>query len=318
MNIAFLSRTEINIRHLTDAMVPHRVTICRSRTELLRAIPEVEVLVVQNQGFARGTVNAECLGAAKQLRLIQHHGVSCDVTDVGAAAKLGIPVAAMPGQNSRSVAEHAFYMMLALARKSRQAQRLVREGRMGEVECVELEGKTLCVVGAGTIGKMLAKMAKGFGMRVVGVRKTDAVQDALEAGFDAVHAIRELHRALAGADFVVLALPLNEETLNLMDADEFGAMKRGAMLVNVSRGPHVNRDALRQALTGNGIGGYATDAFWEEPADAQDPLLQDERVLVTPHMGGKSIEAIQRSVAAIRQNIERLAAGEPLLNVVSA
>lgn len=318
MNISFLSKTEINIKYLIDGLALHHVTICRSRTALLGAIREAEVLVVQNQGFARGTVDAECLGAARKLRLIQHHGVTCDITDVAAAANLGIPVATIPGQNSRSVAEHAFFLMLALARKTRQAQLLVRDGRMGELECVELEGKTLCVVGTGTIGKMLAKMAKGFGMTVVGVRKSAATRDAREAGFDAIHVVSDLHRALAGADFVVLALPLNKETLNLIDAGEFSVMKHGAMLINVSRGPHVNRDALERALAQNAIGGFATDAYWEEPVDIRDPLLQDERVLITPHMGGKSVEAIGRSVAAIRRNIERLAAGEELLNVVVA
>ncbi len=318
MKISFLSKTEINISHFTRAMASHHVTVCRNRAQLLEAIRETEVLVVQNQGFARGTVDAECLGAARKLRLIQHHGVTCDITDVGAAAKLGIPVATIPGQNSRSVAEHAFFLLLALARKSRRAQRLVQAGEMGELECVELEGKTLCVVGTGAIGKMVAKMAGGFGMTAVGVRKTAATEDALEAGFDAVHAVRDLHQTLAGADFVVLALPLNDGTLNLIDAGAFRAMKRGAMLINVSRGPHVNRDALEQALAEDAIGGFATDAYWDEPVDSRDPLLQDERVLITPHMGGKSIEAIRRSVAAVRRNIERLAAGEPLLNVVAA
>lgn len=317
MNIAFLSKTEINIRYLTEGMAPYPVTICRNRAELLQAIRDADVLVVQSQGFTTGTVDAECLRVAKKLRLIQHHGVTCDITDTEAATGFRIPVATIPGQNSRSVAEHAFYLMLALARKSREAQRLVREGRMGELECVELEGKTLCVVGVGTIGKMLAKMAKGFSMKVVGVKKTPASRDVSRAGFDVVYTVQDLREALAGADFIILALPLNEETLNLIGTNEFRVMKQAAMLVNVSRGPHVNREALLTALAENQIGGFATDAYWGEPADPNDPLLGDERVIVTPHMGGKSVEAIRRTVAAVRQNIERLARGEPLLNVVN-
>lgn len=318
MKIGFLSKTEINISYLTEGLLPHPVTACRSRKELLEAAPSLDVLVVQNQGFPPGIVDEQCLRAAQGLRLVQHHGVASDATDIDAAARLKIPVAVIPGQNSRSVAEHAFYLTLALARKAAEAQRLVLQGRMGEVECVELAGKTLCVVGVGTVGKMLARMAKGFDMTVVGVRRTTASRDALEAGFDAVHPVRDLHRALAAAEFVILALPLHRESANLIDASAFAAMRNGAVLVNVSRGAHVDRGALQHALAGNKIAGFATDAYWEEPADPRDSLLRDARVLVTPHMAGKSVEAIRRSVAAVRQNIERLAAGQALLNIVNA
>lgn len=317
MKIAFLSKTEINIRNLVEGLAPHPVTVCRSRGELLAAMPMIEVLIVQNQGFPFHTVDVECLGAAKGLRLIQHYGVACDATDVEAATRLKIPVAIIPGQNSRSVAEHAFFLLLALARQERIAQRLVRQGRMGELECTELEGKTLCLVGLGTIGKMLARMAQGFSMRVIGVRKSAATDDAYQAGVDVVYTVQNLHQALAASVFVVLALPLTGETHNLIGAREFAAMKPGAMLINVSRGPHVNREALEVALAQGRVGGFATDAYWTEPADPDDPLLLDERVIVTPHTGGKSIESIRRSVRSVRESIERLEKGQPLLNVVN-
>ena len=316
MKIAFLSKTEINIRFLTEGLAGHEVVPCRSKAELLRTIPAIEVLVVQNQGFGHHTVDAQCLRAARHLRLIQHHGVACDATDEKAAATLGIPVATIPGQNSRSVAEHAFFLLLALARQMREAQALVRAGRMGEVQCTELAGKTLCVVGAGAIGKMLMRMGRGFAMRVSAVRRNPASEDLAGIGADAVFGADRLREALSGADCVILALPLNAETMNLMGPAEFAALKAEALLVNVSRGPHVNRAALEGALEEQRLGGYATDVFWDEPADPQDPLLRDERVVYTPHMGGKSREAIRRSVQSVRDNIDRLQRGEPLLNVV--
>lgn len=318
MQIAFLSRTEINIKYLLQGLAPYRVTVCRSKEELLAAIPATEVLVVMNQGFPYHTVDARCLGAAKRLRLIQHLGVACDATEVETAARLKIPVATIPAHNSRSVAEHAFYLMLALARQERIAQRLVRDGRMGELECMELEGKTLCLVGLGAIGKTLVRMAKGFTMRVVGVRKSTATDDAYQAGVDLVYTARHLREALPVSDFVVLALPLTGETHDLIGAREFAAMKPGAMLVNVSRGHHVNREALEAALAQKRLGGFATDAYWAEPANPDDPLLLDERVIFTPHTGGKSIEAILRGVRGVRENIDRLERGESLLNVVNA
>lgn len=318
MKVAFLSKTEINISLLVSGLAPHRVTACRSPESLLEAVSAADVLVVQNQGFAYHTVDAGCLQAAKRLRLVQHHGVTCDATDVDAATSLGIPVATIPGQNSRSVAEHAFHLLLALARRARVARRLVEEGRMGEVDCVELAGRTLCVVGLGTVGKMLVQMGKGFSMRVIGVRKNPDAEDLRQVGVEAVYGSPALREAVGLAEFIVLALPLDRETFNLIGPGEFAAMKAGAMLVNVSRGAHVNREALQSALAAGKIGGFATDAYWSEPADPADPLLGDERVIVTPHMAGKSIESMQRTVNAVRENIERLARGDALLNVVNA
>lgn len=318
LRIAFLSRTEINIRFLSEGLPGHVVIPCRSREELLDVLPGVEALVVQNQGFARHTVDAECLRVAPRLQLIQHHGVAHDATDVCAAARRGIPVAVVPGQNGRSVAEHAFFLILALARRARAAQRLVDAGRMGELECDELAGRTLCIVGLGTIGKMIAAMAKGFSMRVIAVRRDPQKESAAAAGVDAAHGVEALPRALGIADVVVLALPLNDDTIGIIGERAFAAMKPGTMLVNVSRGPHVERAALEAALRDGRLSGFATDAYWSEPADPSDPLLRDARVLVTPHSGGKSIEAIRRTVQAVRDNIGRLARGEALVGVVNA
>jgi phosphoglycerate dehydrogenase-like enzyme len=318
MKIAFLSKTEVNIRHLSEGLAPHPVTPCRSPSELLPVLAGADVLVVQNQGFAHQTVDRTCLEAGRHLKLIQHHGVACDATDVEAATRLGIPVATVPGQNSRSVAEHGFYLLLALARRARAAQRLLAAGSMGELDCTELAGKTLCVVGLGTIGKLLAAIGRGFSMRVIGVRRNPGAEDARAAGVDAVYGTNRLREALAQSDFVVLVLPLDRETMGLIGEAELRAMKPGAMLINMSRGPHVDRAALEAALGRNGIAGFATDAYWIEPADPADPLLRDERVIVTPHLGGKSIESIRRTVRVLRDNIERVARGEPPENVVNA
>jgi phosphoglycerate dehydrogenase-like enzyme len=318
MKIGFLSKTEVNIAHLAAGLAPWEVTACRTVAELERAMPGLDVLVVQNQGFHHHAVNSACLEQARRLRLVQHHGVATDATDVEAATRLGVPVATIPGQNSRSVAEHAFFLLLALARRARTAQRLVAEGRMGELGCFELSGKTLCVVGLGTIGKLLAGMGRGFSMRVIGVRRNPGAEAPRAAGVDAVYGAGQLREALSRAEFTVLALPLDRETTGLIGSAELDAMKRDAMLINVSRGPHVQREALEAALAADRIAGFATDAYWTEPADPADPLLRDERVIVTPHMGGKSVESIQRCVAAVRENIERVVRGEAPVNVTNA
>ena len=317
LNIGFLSKTEINIERLCNALAPRRLTVCRSKKELYTHIEAFDVLIVQNQGFKRGTVDAEILGRARKLQMIQHHGVATDITDIKAAASRDILVATIPSQNSRSVAEHGMHLILALARRSSLVRRLVVEGKMGEVECVELQGKTLCIVGLGTIGKMIAEAAKGFGMHLIGVRKKMAKLPYNLSELKAFSAL-DLHDALALADFSILVLPLNDETENIIDRDAFAAMKRGAFLINISRGAHVDRSACESALDSGQLAGYAADAMWEEPIDPNDPILTDERVFLTPHIGGKSAEAIERITDAIRTNIRRFELGEPLLNVVNS
>lgn len=319
MNIAVLCSAPISIDSLRNALQPYLpLTICQNRDQLARALPSADILVAQNKGFHFHIVDAELLATAKRLKLIQHHGVSYDATDAKAAAALGIPVAVTSGQNHASVAETAFHIMMCLAKKVHETQRSVRDGVMGKVLCVELAGKTLCLVGVGKIGKALAAMAKGFGMRVIGVRKRATTDDVAGSGIEKTCTIDQLGQALSISDFVILAIPLNPETFDLIGEAQFRAMKPGAMLVNVSRGPNVNREALLKALAENRIAGFGADVYWKEPADPADPLLQDPRVFITPHIGAESSEAINRMSMAVRANIDRFVKGEPLQNVVNA
>jgi len=317
LKIGFLSKVDIHIKQVTSVFAPEPVQICRTKEELAEAIGDLEVLIAMNQGYERFTIDAGILAKAKNLRLIQHHGVATDITDIDEAAARGIPVATVPGQNCRSVAEHAAYLLLGLARQGRTVHRLLNEGAMGEVMCSELSGKTLCLVGLGTIGKMLVPIARGFGMRVIGVRKDISKDAGAIEGVDKVFAPLDLHQALALADFTILVLPLNGETTDLIDAPALAAMKDGAALVNLSRSGNVARGALEDTLAQGRLSGYATDVFWGEPTDPNDPLLKDERVFVTPHTGGKSVEAIENTARAVHANVMRLIRAEPLDSVVN-
>ena len=316
MNIAVLCSAPISIESLQTALQPYcPLAICRTREELARALPAANILVAQNKGFPFRIVDAGLLATARRLKLIQHHGVSYDATDAKAAAALDITVAVTSGQNHASVAETAFHILMCIAKKVHETQRSVNEGVMGRVLCTELAGKTLCLVGVGKIGQRLAAMGAGFGMKVIGVRK-HADNRGL-AGFDRIFSADQLKDALALSDCVILAIPLNEETFDFIGAREFDAIKPGALLVNVSRGPNVNRDALLKALADNRIAGFGADVYWKEPADPADPLLEDPRVFITPHIGAESAEAITRMSQAVRANIDRFVRGEPLENVVN-
>jgi phosphoglycerate dehydrogenase-like enzyme len=317
MKIGFLSKVDIEINEIQSHFAPEEVQIFRSKEELDAGIHDLEVLIAMNQGFKRFTVDADNLARAKNLRLVQHFGAAADITDIETAAAKGIPVALSPAQNSRSVAETAMYLMLGCAKKARMAQRFVDQGGMAEMTVVELSGKTMCLVGLGTIGKMMATMAGGFGMRVIGVRRDAAKDGGKIDGVEKIYATADLHDALADSDFVVLVLPLNAETANIIDANAFAVMKDDSYLINMSRGGNIDRPALEAALAGNQIAGFGTDVFWQEPNDPDDPLLRDERVFATPHSGGKSIEAVRGCVRTVHANVTRLKNGEPLQNVTN-
>ncbi len=318
MNIAILSSAQISIESLQRAFKSYPpLTVCQNRDELARALPSADILVAQNKGFHYHIVSADLLATAKRLKLVQHHGVSYDATDARAAAALGIPVAVTTGQNHTSVAETAFHILMCCAKKVHETQRSIREGLMGRVLCTELAGKTLCIVGVGKIGQALATMAKGFGMKVIGVRRRAGADDVSASGIESVYTVDRLNDALAVSDFVVLAIPLNDETFNLIGDAQFRAMKPTAALINISRGPNVDREALDRALAENRLAGFGADVYWKEPADPKDPLLQDPRVFITPHIGAESREAIDRMSMAARANVDRLVNGQPLQNVVN-
>lgn len=319
MKISILCSAPVSIDSLQRALTPYRpLAICRDRDELAQALPDTDILVAQNKGFPYHIVSADLLATAKRLKLVQHHGVSYDATDARAAAALGIPVAVTSGQNHTSVAETAFHIMMCCAKKVHETQRSLREGVMGRVLCTELDGKTLCLVGVGKIGQALARMARGFGMNVIGVRRrAGGDNDLASSGIGRIYTVERLNDALAISDFVILAIPLNDETFNFIDEPQFRAMKPTAVLVNISRGPNVNREALDRALAANRIAGFGADVYWKEPADPADPLLQDSRVFLTPHIGAESGEAIDRMSMAVRANIDRFVNGEPLRNVVN-
>jgi phosphoglycerate dehydrogenase-like enzyme len=317
LNIAIFCKTAIHIDHMVEGLRQWPVTVCRSREELLEAIPDKDVVVALNQGFHFHSIDEEVLSVAKRLKFIQHYGVSYDATDAVAAKNLGIQVATLPGQNSRSVAEQALFLLLALSRRLHVGERLIREGRIGDASCVELEGKTLCLVGLGIIGKMMVKMAHGLSMDVIGVRKDPTNSDVEGLGINKVFGTDQLHEALGMADFTILLVPLTEETHDIIDAGAFKAMKRTGMLINMSRGPNVSLIALEEALKNDEISGFGSDVYWTEPADPNDALFHDERVVISPHLGGSSIECIERTIDQLKANLLRFEKNEPLHNVVN-
>lgn len=232
--------------------------------------------------------------AGPQLRVVANFAVGYDNVDLEAAARRGIKVSNTPDVLTQAVAEHTFALILAVARRIVEGDRIVRERRFlrwgpSFLLGIELRGKTIAVVGPGRIGETVARIAEeGFGMHVVRLGREDG-----------------LHAVLARADVVTLHVPLTPETEHLIGRTELSAMKPGAILINTSRGPVVDEAALVEALRAGEIAGAALDVYEREPELAEG-LAELDNVVLAPHTASATFEA--------RSAMSRLAAE----NVIAA
>lgn len=281
-----------------------------SRDELAARIPEADVVVVS------GLWNNALIDKAAKLRFVQSISAGVDQYDQAALRAKGVRLASAQGVNANAVSEHAMALILAMVRLLPQARDNQSKhhwrGMIGEIAQREdeLGGKLLLVVGLGRIGGRLARLAKAFGMRVVGLRRDPA---AGAEGADAVHAIGELAHWLPQADFVALTCPLTPETQGLIDARALGLMKPSARLINVARGKVVDEPALIAALREGRIAGAALDTVVEEPLPAASPLWDLPNVFVTPHSAGETQRYEDNVLDILMENIARLQRGETQL-----
>ena len=282
----------------------------RDPQTLERRIAEADVLVVS------GLWHNRLLDQAQKLRFIQSIGAGTDQFPQSELAARGIRLASARGVNARAVSEHAMALMLALARRLPEARdnqhRHHWRGMIGDLAGREdeLAGKTLLIVGLGDIGGRLARLAKAFDMRVVGLRRNPG---AGAGAADAVHRMDELSALLPAADYVALTCPLTPETENLIDAAALARIKPSACLVNVARGRVVDEAALIAALNAGRIAGAALDVTVEEPLAAASPLWDMPQVLVTPHTAGETRRYEDNVIEILRDNLDRLWRGEAAL-----
>lgn len=277
---------------------------------LLRLAPEADALIVRT-----APCNRQVIEASPRLKVIGKHGVGVDNIDVAAATKQGIPVFFTPGANAEAVAEMALAMMLGLARRLRPAQRFVEEGRFLEGRLtyrgVEMQGKTLGVIGLGRIGSLLAqKCSAAFSMRVL-------VYDPYIASPPEIPGVQlervsELDDLLERADFISVHVPLTPATRSLIGPAQLARMKPTAYLVNTSRGAVVDEAALAAALRSGAIAGAGIDVFATEPTPPDHPLYGLDDVLLSPHVGGQTNEAMQAMARACAEGVlAALAGGRP-------
>ena len=261
-------------------------------------------------------ITEEMLKTHDGLRLIQQCGSGLESVDVAAAKKMGIKVANVPTDisgNADSVAELAIYLMIGISRRVHEAAMRLERGLMGEPQGMALRGRTVGIVGLGGIGRALAKRLKPFGVRILGLKRSDPARAKEALGLDWAGGPEQFHEMLGRSDYVVLCLPVTPESMNLMDHEAFAAMKPGSFLINVSRGGLVNREALAEALTKHAIAGAGLDVFWREPPDPDDPIFQ-QNIITTPHIAGCTDDSMRGIVAGVSENISRIERGEEPLN----
>ena len=255
---------------------------------------------------------ADLLGRLPALRLISVWGTGTDHVDVEACRPRGVAVTSTPGANALAVAEHTVALMLAAARQIPRLDRETREANWSRGMAVQLHGKTLGIVGLGAIGRHVARMARGLGMRVVAWTYHPDAGVAAELGVELV----ELEPLLAAADVVSIHVRQTPEATGLMGAQALARMKRGALLVNTARGPIVDRRALVEALRSGHLAGAGLDVFDVEPVPADDPLLALPTAVVTPHCAGMVPEALRAGLEAAVDNVAHFLAGRPASYVV--
>ena len=241
-------------------------------------------------------------------KAIGRFGLGVDNIDIPAAAELGITVTYVPDYCMHEVSDHAMALLLALARKIPLSNALVQAGRWDMPAVVpihRLAGRVLGLVGFGNIPRALAPKAKAFGLRVV-THDPYASQQALAAGVESV----SFDRLLEISDFVSIHAPLMPATRGLFNAEVFGKMKTGALLINTARGPLVDEDALVSALDSGRLGGAALDVVAVEPLPKDSRLIGRDNVILTPHTAFYSVEALNELQTKCAADVARVLSGE--------
>jgi phosphoglycerate dehydrogenase-like enzyme len=282
---------------------------------------DVVPLLADADAVISARFSAAMASAAPKLRLVQTTGAGINEVDFAALGP-GVTVCNVFGHEV-AIAEYVLMAMLTLNRELLHLDRALRSGDWGDrVPQRELRGRTLAIVGLGHIGAQVARYASGIGMRAIGVTQSPDTARRTELGLAALSGLDRLPEVLAEADFVVLAVPLLPETIGLIGEPELGAMKRSAYLINVARGGVVDERALYRALRERTIAGAAIDVWYRYPAGDEpclpstEPFHELDNVIMTPHVAGWTDGTARYRWAAIADNLRRLEAGEPLLNVV--
>ncbi|XP_039125775.1 D-3-phosphoglycerate dehydrogenase-like [Dioscorea cayenensis subsp. rotundata] len=254
-------------------------------------------------------LDSQMIARAVKMKLIIQFGVGLEGVDIVAASQHNIKVARIPGKlsgNSKACAEMAIYLILGLLRKKKEMEESIQRKIVGQPLGDTLFGKNVFIVGFGDIGYDLAKILRGFGVKILATKRkwnfnsnkqngstndnddriSDKQIDAIGELVDIKGSPQDYYQFAAEADIVVLCLTLNSETAGIINKEFLSSMKKGSMLVNIARGGVVDYKSVYESLKSGHLGGLAMDVAWQEPFDPQDPILKLPNVIITPHVAG--------------------------------
>jgi D-3-phosphoglycerate dehydrogenase len=276
-----------------------------SADDLLKVVPGYDALIVRG----RTKVTASVLAATSSLKVIGRAGVGVDNIDLEAAKKHGVTVVNAPMSTTLAVAELTFALLLALAREIPRGDAGMKQGKWlkKELEGVELNGKTLGIIGFGRIGAEVGKRAAAFGMNVIAYDPLISEEEIKQRGAEPVP-IQDLY---AWSDFISLHLPLNVQTRDMIGPLAFSEMKDGVRLVSAARGGIIDETALVAALNSGKVAGAALDVFGQEPPGHTE-AVSHPRVIATPHIGAQTAEAQSRASEDIATEVLAALQGKPL------
>jgi phosphoglycerate dehydrogenase-like enzyme len=252
--------------------------------------------------------------AAKRLRWVQSIGVGFETMLYPEMIESDVIITNTAGAFDAAMAEHAFALLLSLTRAMRVYHDL--QGTRGwsrEAPVVQLAGKTMGVLGLGTIGRAVAVRARAFGMRVIAL---DAQVKSPPEGVDAVYGPDRMETVFGESDAILVGLPLTERTKGLVNRERLRMMKPTAYVVNIARGPIIAEADLIEALKAGEIAGAGLDVFEQEPLPKESPLWDMPNVVITSHVAGRSQEGVENIETLLVENLRRFAKGEPLMNVI--
>lgn len=282
-----------------------------SESRMLELVGDFDAILCGDDQITRAVLEK----AVPRLKILSKYGIGVDKIDVAAATEMGIPLSFCPGVNHTTVAEHTFALLLALSRQLVEEVNFTRSGNWKRLTGHEIMGKTIGIVGLGRIGKEVAIRAKAFGMSVIGY---DVYWDE---AFTAQHGIARaasVAELFAQSEVISLHTNLTEETRDMIRAETIAGMKDGVIILNCSRGEVVRTGDLAAALESGKVGGYGADVLDEEPPPADHPLLKAKNCIVTPHIGSRTYESVQRQAMMAAQNLLNMLRGEkPLAQVNS-
>ena len=286
---------------------------CTTEDEIIEAAKDADAILV-----VAAQITRRVMEMLPKCKVIVRYGIGFDTIDVNAATDNGILVVNVPAFCLEEVSNHAIALLLACAKKLVFLNEGTKQGRWAEVKGAlapmeSIYGQTLGLVGCGNIGRITARKAQCFGLRVLGYDPYLDKSLAKESGITLV----SLPELLKESDFISVHTPLNKETRHLMGEKEFKQMKPTAYFINTSRGPVVDEPALIKALQEKRIAGVGLDVFEKEPVDSDNPLLKMDNVVVTPHSASYSDAAFKRCRTSVGQEAARVLSGQWPKNVVN-